>query len=65
MYMNGKKIVMWLETDVGSELPLTFNVTHPGLATVKADMFLTTEQDNIKPLIKTHSAIQIWTFFSV
>ena len=30
---------MWLETDVGSELPLTFIVTHPGLATVKAVMF--------------------------
>ena len=33
-------IVMQLETDVGSELPLTFfDVTHPGLAVVKVDMF--------------------------
>ena len=44
---------MWLETDVGSELPLTFNVTHPGLATVKAVRcyVLTTEQDSVKPLV--------------
>ena len=30
---------MWLETDIGSELPLTsFSVTHPGLATVRVGM---------------------------
>ena len=32
---------MWLETDIGSELPLTsFDVTHLGLAVVKVGMFL-------------------------
>lgn len=30
--MNGGKLVIWLKTDVGSELPLiSFDVTHPGL----------------------------------
>ena len=30
--MNGGKLVIWLKTDEGSELPLiSFNVTHPGL----------------------------------
>ena len=38
--MNGSKLVMWPETDVGSDLLLTsFSVTHPGLASVKVDMF--------------------------
>ena len=40
MQMNSKKLVMQLETDVGSELLLTLlSVTHPGLAAVKVDMF--------------------------
>ena len=40
MQMNGRKLVIWLETDVGIKLPLTsFDVTHPGLAVVKVDMF--------------------------
>ena len=40
MQMDIWKLVMWLETDVGSELPMTlFNVTHPGLAPVKINMF--------------------------
>ena len=41
MKMNGGKLViMWLETDADSELPLTsFDVTHHGLAAVKVDMF--------------------------
>ena len=31
---------MWLEADVGCELPLTsFDITHPGLAAVKVAMF--------------------------
>ena len=31
--MNSGKLVTWLETDVGSDLPLTlFSVTHSGLA---------------------------------
>ena len=39
-HANGRKLVMWPETDVGSELPLTsFHVTHPGLGAVKVDMF--------------------------
>ena len=39
MQINGGKLVMQPETDVGSELPLTsYNVTHPSLATVKVDM---------------------------
>ena len=34
--MNGGKLVMQLEMDIDSELPLTsFSVTHPGLAAVK------------------------------
>ena len=38
MQMSGGKLVMWLETDVGSELPLaSFDVTHPGPTAVKAD----------------------------
>ena len=40
MQMDIWKLVMWLETDVGSELPMTlFNVTHPGLAPAKINMF--------------------------
>ena len=42
MQMIGRKLilVMQLETDVGSELPLTsFSDTHPGLAAVKIIMF--------------------------
>ena len=40
MQMNGGKLVMWLETDAGSELPLIlFDVTYPGLAAVKVDVF--------------------------
>ena len=38
--MNGRKLVMWLETDTVRELPLTlFNVLHPRLAAVKVDLF--------------------------
>ena len=37
--MNSGKQVLWLETDVGSELPLTsFDVAHPSLAAFKIDM---------------------------
>ena len=43
MQMNGGKLVMQLEIDVGSELPLNlFDVTHPWpgtVAAVKVDMF--------------------------
>ena len=38
MQMNGGKLVMQLETDVGCELPLTlFGVGHPNMAAVKVD----------------------------
>ena len=46
MQMNGGKPVMWLETDVGSELPLaSFNIAHLDLAAVKVEnnCFLTTD----------------------
>ena len=37
--VNGGKLVMWLETDIGSKLPLTsYDVTQPGLAAVRVDM---------------------------
>ena len=42
METNSGKLVIFLqlETDAGSELPLTpFDVIHPGLAAVKVDMF--------------------------
>ena len=40
MQMNGGKLVMRPETDVGSGPPLTsFDVTHPSLAAVKVDTF--------------------------
>ena len=40
MQTNSWKQVMQLEINVGSELPLTlFNVTHPGLASVKVHLF--------------------------
>ena len=33
MQINSGKVVMWLETDIRNELPLTlFDVAHPGLA---------------------------------
>ena len=38
---KGRKLVIRLESDVDSELPLpSFEVTLPGLAAVKVDMFL-------------------------
>ena len=38
--MNGRKLVIYPETDIDSKLPLTlFNVTHPGLAAARVDMF--------------------------
>ena len=42
--INGGKLIMQLETHVGSELPLylpltLFSVNHPGQATVKVNMF--------------------------
>ena len=38
--MQMKKLVMHPETDVGSEIvQASFDVTHPGLAAVKVDMF--------------------------
>ena len=39
MQMNGDKVLMWAENDLGGDLwPLTlFGVTHPGLAAVKVD----------------------------
>ena len=49
--MNGSKLVMWPETDVGSDLLLTsFSVTHPGLAAVIVDKFsqLTLHSDVIE-----------------
>ena len=50
LVINGEKLVMWQETDIGSELPVTsFDVTHPGLAAVKVDMFYqTTSHPNIR-----------------
>ena len=40
LQMNGGKLVMWPETEAGSELSLiSFDVTHPDLAPVKVDMF--------------------------
>ena len=40
MQMNGGKLVMRPETDVGSEPPLTsLDVTRPSLAAVKVDAF--------------------------
>ena len=40
MQMNGDKVLMWAENDVGGDLWLLtlFGVTHPGLADVKVDM---------------------------
>ena len=39
LVINGEKLIMWQETDIGSELPVTsFDVTHPGLAAVKVGM---------------------------
>ena len=41
MQINSGKVVMWLETDIRNELPLTlFDVTHPGLAAVKIDIYI-------------------------
>ena len=39
-FINKGKLVIQLETEVGSELPLTlFDVTHPGLDAVRVDVF--------------------------
>ena len=39
-FMNSGKLVMQLETDLVSELPLALlDVTHPGLDAVRVDMF--------------------------
>ena len=44
MQMNGRKVVIWLETDVGRELPLTWSdVIHPGLAELSSLYVLTTD----------------------
>ena len=49
MQMNSGKLAMWPEIDVGSELPLTmFDVTHPSLAAVKADMLQLTSHPHIR-----------------
>lgn len=40
METNGRKLVMWPDTDRGSEPPLTsLDVVHPGRTAVKAGMF--------------------------
>ena len=40
MQMNGWKLVIRLEIDVGSELLLTlFSVSHSGMAAIKVDLF--------------------------
>ena len=71
--MKGRKLVMWLEADTGSEQPLTsFSVTHPGSCQSSINWLQTTpryqrDRDQVrktllKPWIKMHSVIQIWTF---
>ena len=42
--MNGRKVVIWLETDVGRELPPAwFDVIRPGLAELSSLYVLTTD----------------------
>ena len=64
--MNSRKQVMWLETDVGSELPLSWQLSKlivliTNFALQHQEMETEQERDFSKPLIKIHSVIQLWT----
>ena len=66
MQMNSRKQVMWLETDVGSELPLSWQLSKlivliTNFALQHQEMETEQERDFSKRLIKIHSVIQLWT----
>ena len=51
MQMNGGKLVMQPETDVGSRLPLTsFSVIYPGLTAVKVETFLIIDYPDVREI---------------